>query len=77
MRPDITVRSTGSRLELDSLVRLDNLSAIHPHATLRVGLSAVIEARDGTHSYWALRHHANKPDFHDAAGFALMLEPLK
>ena len=76
MRPDITVRSTDSRLELDSLVRLDSLSAIHSRATLRIGLSAVVETSDGL-SYWALRHRADKPDFHDAAGFALVLEPLK
>ena len=74
LRPDIAVRSTDSRLELDSLVRLDALSAIHPRASIRVGLSAVIEASDGF-SYWALRHRADKPDFHDADGFALLLEP--
>jgi hypothetical protein len=74
MRPNIAVRCTDSRLELDSLVRLDSLSAIHPLASLRVGLSAVIESRDGL-SYWALRHPADKPDFHHADGFALLLEP--
>lgn len=72
--PHIGVRSTGTRLELDSLVRLDGLSAIHPRASLRVGLSAVVEASEGL-SYWALRHPAAKPDFHDAEGFALILEP--
>jgi hypothetical protein len=74
MRPHIAVRSTGSRLELDAVVRLDTLSAIHPRASLRLGLSAVVEANDGL-SYWALRHRADKPDFHDAEGFALLLEP--
>ena len=74
MRPQIALRSNGSRLELDALVRLDTLSSVHSRASLRVGLSAVIEASDGL-SYWALRHRANKPDFHDADGFALLLEP--
>jgi hypothetical protein len=74
MRPDIALRTSGSRLELDTVVRLDSLSAIHPRASLRIGLSAVIEASDGL-SYWALRHPADKPDFHDADGFALLLEP--
>jgi hypothetical protein len=74
MRPHIAVRTTDSRLELDALVRLDGLSANHPRASLRIGLSAVIEASDGL-SYWALRHRADKPDFHDAAGFSLLLEP--
>jgi hypothetical protein len=74
MRPHIVLRSIGSRLELDALVRLDILSPNHPRADLRIGLSAVIEASDGF-SYWALRHRADKPDFHDADGFALLLEP--
>jgi hypothetical protein len=74
MRPHIAVRSTGSRLELDAVVRLDVLSALHPHASLRIGLSAVIEASDGL-SYWAIHHPADKPDFHNADGFALLLEP--
>ena len=74
MRPRIAVRSTGSQLELDALVQLDRLSAIHPRAFLRIGLSAVIEAIDGL-SYWALRHPTDRPDFHDADGFALLLEP--
>ena len=74
MRPDIVVRSTSSRLELDAVVRLDSLSAIHVDASLRIGVSAVIEASDGL-SYWALRHPGDKPDFHDAGGFALLLEP--
>lgn len=29
-----------------------------------LGLSAVIEERDGTKSYWALTHSSEKPDFH-------------
>ena len=74
MRPRITLRSTGSRLELDALIRLDTLSSVHSRTSLRVGLSAVIEASGGF-SYWALRHLADKPDFHDADGFTLLLEP--
>ena len=74
LRPQIAVRSTDSRLELDSIVRLDALSDIHPRAPIRVGLATVIEASDGF-SYWALGHRTDKPDFHDAHGFALLLEP--
>jgi hypothetical protein len=72
--PRIAVRSTQSRLELDTLVRLDGLSTVHRRSPLRLGLSAVIEDHDGL-SYWALRHPADKPDFHNADGFALLLEP--
>src|SRR5215813_13951933 len=49
--PSIGVRSTQNRLELDTLVRLDGLSAIHRRASLRLGLSAVIETSNRL-SYW-------------------------
>jgi hypothetical protein len=38
-----------------------------------VGLSAVIEEKDGTKSYWALAHGPGQPDFHYPACFALPL----
>jgi hypothetical protein len=39
-----------------------------------LGLSAVIEEKDGTKSYWALAHpEGDKPDFHDAVCFAAHL----
>jgi hypothetical protein len=74
MRPNIAVRPTAGRFELDAVARLDALSDIYPRARLRIGLAAVIEASDGF-SYWALHHPAEKPDFHAADGFALLLEP--
>jgi len=39
----------------------------------RVGLSAVIEERNGRKSFWALAHPPGKPDFHHEACFALEL----
>jgi len=44
-----------------------------PRGAWRVGLSAVIEEAGGTRSYWALKHPAGAPDFHDDACFALEL----
>ena len=38
-----------------------------------LGLSAVIEEKDGTKSYWALAHTGEKPDFHAADCFAARL----
>ena len=39
-----------------------------------LGLSAVLEEKDGTKSYWALAHpEGDKPDFHDPACFAAHL----
>ena len=71
--PEIVVRCGLDRIELDAVVQLDRLPAIRPGAVLRVGLSAVIEANDGTLSYWALKHPAAKPDFHHPDSFALEL----
>ena len=39
----------------------------------RVGLSAVIEMRDGALAYWALAHPPGKPDFHHEVCFAARL----
>ena len=38
-----------------------------------LGLSAVLEEKDGTKSYWALAHPREKPDFHDPGCFAARL----
>ncbi len=39
----------------------------------QLGLSAVLEEKDGTMSYWALAHPPDKPDFHHADCFAAKL----
>jgi hypothetical protein len=44
-----------------------------PHGASRLGLSAVIETRDGALSYWALAHPSDKPDFHHPDSFVLEL----
>jgi hypothetical protein len=42
-------------------------------STLELGLSAVLEGRDGELSYWALQHPGSEPDFHDRRGWLLRL----
>ena len=44
-----------------------------PGRQLQLGLSAVIEASDGSLSYWALHHPPGRPDFHHTDGFALQI----
>lgn len=45
-----------------------------PHrGRMRVALTAVIEEKDGTHSYWSVSHPPDRPDFHDPACFTLEL----
>jgi hypothetical protein len=44
--------------------------AVDAKAAWEIGLSAVLEEKDGTKSYWALAHpDGDKPDFHDPACF--------
>lgn len=71
-RLDLRV-STGS-LELG--VELD-LACVAPEKVdidWQAGLSAIIEARDGAKSYWALAHPPGDPDFHHRDCFAALLE---
>jgi hypothetical protein len=42
----------------------------------RLGLSAVIEAKNGGLSYWALAHPPGKPDFHHPGSFVCQPEPI-
>ncbi|MFL6712071.1 MAG: DOMON-like domain-containing protein [Sulfurifustis sp.] len=73
LEPNIIVRSTGARLELDAVVPLDRLSPGYIGARLVLGVSAVVEDRDGACSYWALKHPADQPDFHHPDAFVLEL----
>jgi hypothetical protein len=69
--PDIDVRSGIGVIELNARVRLPADIANRP---LRVALAAVIEHCDGHHSYWALQHPREKPDFHHEGGFTMHIE---
>ena len=71
--PAISVGSEDAYLKLRAVVDLDRLPAIRPIGKLLIGLSAVIEASDGTLSYWALKHPSDKPNFHHPDSFALEL----
>lgn len=67
--PDIEVQRQDRCLELEAFVALGRLSGVLVRQTLLVGLAAVIEASDGTHTYWALRHPPGRPDFHHPDAF--------
>ena len=58
-------------LRLVASVAADCLPSAHDG--LDIGLSMVVEAADGTLSYRALRHCAERPDFHMRDSFALFL----
>lgn len=42
-------------------------------ADWRLGLTVVVEATDGSKSFWALEHHGEAPDFHNADCFVATL----
>jgi hypothetical protein len=69
--PGIDCTRGAGGLELCVTLQLDGL----PAPPLRLGLSAVVEDRDGALAHWALRHPAGPPDFHDPESFTLRLEP--
>jgi hypothetical protein len=71
--PIISLEQADDRLTLAATIRLDRLPLIQPGTTLQLGLSAVIEATDGSLSYWALKHPSDMPDFHHPDSFVLEL----
>jgi hypothetical protein len=70
--PSVTVTETASELTVTADVEVPGVSAAP--WPWRIGLSAVVEARAGGRAYFALRHPRENPDFHDAAGFVVMLD---
>jgi len=73
LTPEMTVRVGNEVLELQATIPMARLPIFVAGAKLRLGLSAVIEGRDGAFSYWALAHPAAKPDFHHGDCFAMEL----
>lgn len=72
--PRLDILAGARSLELRAEVDLASLPWLAGADRWRVGLTAVVEARDGSLSYWALAHPPGKPDFHSAAGRRRVLE---
>lgn len=64
------MRCLADGFELDALIPSELLPAGN---TLEISLTAVIEALDGSKTYWAQAHLAQQPDFHLRASFTLTL----
>lgn len=60
----------ADRYDLSADLKLDL-----PDTSWSLGLSAVIELKDGSKSYWALAHAPGQPDFHHRDAFAATLSP--
>jgi hypothetical protein len=63
------VSRLGRELRLTAAVPLGDGDPLE----LRIAPTVVVEDVRGARSYWALRHHVDRPDFHRADGFALVL----
>jgi hypothetical protein len=70
----VDLRVQGDVLELRVVVDLPGMADDEALGDWEIGLSAVIEARDGTKSFWAVRHPPGDPDFHDKYCFAGILQ---
>lgn len=68
--PQVSLRCLNDQIVLDAVLDKKLLPA---SPTLLIGLSVVIEAADGSKSYWALQHCTPQPDFHHRQSFALAL----
>ncbi len=66
----VMVSREAAALRLDALIMLDRLPQ-PPGRPIELGLSAVIESREGNTSFWALKHAPGRADFHHADAFAL------
>ncbi|MCC6171787.1 MAG: DOMON-like domain-containing protein [Gammaproteobacteria bacterium] len=68
--------TTATVVTAAAIAAADPPGAVPPAGVprIRLGLSAVLEAADGSLSYWALHHPSARPDFHNEGGFLLELE---
>lgn len=69
----INFAQTNTHLLLDVVIAQTDLPQNPSGKLIQLGITAVIEAIDGDHSYWALHHPLTHPDFHHRAGFILPL----
>jgi hypothetical protein len=72
--PHIVQQLAGETFELAVVLDLSGLARTSGDNRLRLGLAAVIEDDAQVLSYWALKHPAEKPDFHHAESFVVALD---
>ena len=73
VKPELRVRREAERLAIDARIALGALGREYVSKQLSIGLSAVLESREGALTYWALAHAPGQPDFHHERSFALEL----
>ena len=70
--PTVTPRIRTDSIEVS--VRVDLSWLVRGGVGLRLGLASVVEDKARVLSYWALKHPAEKPDFHQADSFVVELD---
>lgn len=71
--PVVKAHRNGDLWQLQAHIDLSGLQKLQHNRPWRMGLSAVMETKDGQKTYWALAHPSDKPDFHHPDSFALVL----
>ena len=71
--PTLKIERGDTRVNLTA--QLIGLGEMFGSQAVEASLTAVVEAKDGTKSYWALAHPEGPPDFHHRDCFALQLAP--
>jgi hypothetical protein len=62
---------SDNQLTLTAVIASPNLPDNPLNKSYRLGLTAVLETKNGELSYWALCHPSGNPDFHHRSGFTL------
>ncbi len=70
-RLDFEAQEEAGALVLDAAVDLTTI--LPANAPIEIGVTTVIQTRDGSETYWALSHPAPQPDFHLRESFILAL----
>jgi len=66
--PCVETMSSAQQFILRAVIQAADLP---PGPRLQLGLTAVVEGTNGGLTYWALKHAADKPDFHHPDSFVL------
>jgi len=74
--PLIRFTRTNGHVQLEAVIAAVDLPRNIACKPFQLGLTAVIEAIDGSRSYWALHHPDAHPDFHHRAGFILSFNQI-
>jgi hypothetical protein len=72
--PTVTTRLRSESAEVSVRLDLSWLARSAAGRGLRLGLASVVEDKARVLSYWALKHPAEKPDFHHADSFVVELD---